>query len=165
MVSPKWGRASFADSFVPGTIPARSAHDGCDGGAARPAQQSQHPRLLRIRPPGVLASAPCPRPNFRSSLRLDGSPAFALGHAKNSSRSCRRNVAPPPPKPRGGPRSAGGGEEPSHSGLLSVITTHALLAGKVQRKVSNGVAQLGPSQRCKDSSRRMPLSLLASGER
>ena len=25
MASPKWGQASFADSFVPGTIPARSA--------------------------------------------------------------------------------------------------------------------------------------------
>jgi len=37
-------------------------------------------------------------------------------------------------------RWRGRGAKPS--GLLSVTTTHALLAGQVQRKVSNGVAQL-----------------------
>ena len=44
-------------------------------------------------------------------------------------------------RPRGGPQGAGGGEEPSHSGSLSVTTTDALFAANVQRKVSNGVAQ------------------------
>src|SRR5207245_846499 len=34
-------------------------HDRRNGGAAWPAQQSQHPRLLRIRPPGVLVAACC----------------------------------------------------------------------------------------------------------
>jgi len=46
-----------------------------------------------------------------------------------------------PPKPRGGRRGAGGGEEQA-IGSLVVITTHAPLAGKVQRKVLSGVAQL-----------------------
>jgi hypothetical protein len=43
-------------------------HGSCcnliDGGAARPAQQLQHPRLLRIRPPAVLAGAGGLRPHF-----------------------------------------------------------------------------------------------------
>jgi hypothetical protein len=39
------------------------------------------------------------------------------------------------------PTGAGGGEESSRSGSLSV-TTDALFAGKVQCKVSNGVAGL-----------------------
>src|SRR5262249_36311611 len=40
------------------------------------------------------------------------------------------------------PIGAGRGEERSRLGLLSVTTTDALFAGKVQRKVRNGVAQL-----------------------
>jgi hypothetical protein len=54
----------------------------------------------------------------------------------------RQTRAPPPPKPRGGPRGAGGGEEQTGQASLSAITTHALFALKVHRKVSNGVAQL-----------------------
>src|SRR6266566_7449000 len=37
---------------------------------------------------------------------------------------------------------AGGAKGASRSGLVSVITTHALFALKVQRKVSNGIAGL-----------------------
>jgi hypothetical protein len=50
-------------------------------------------------------------------------------------------VAPPPPKPRRGPRALAG-RGTSWSGSLSVTTTDALFAGKVQCKVSNGVAGL-----------------------
>src|SRR5262245_37119129 len=57
-------------------------------------------------------------------------------------RAYRRNIAPPPPKPRGGPSALAGARGASRSGYLCVITTHALFARKVQRKVSNGVAVL-----------------------
>ncbi len=50
-----------------------------------------------------------------------------------SPQSCRRNMAPPPPKPRGG-HAALAGERST--------TTDARFAGKVQRKVSNGIAGL-----------------------
>src|SRR5262249_45000042 len=63
-------------------LPARGGHDRRDGGAARPAQQPQHPRLLRIRSPFMLAAAGCLRPHFGWSLRLGSSPTFALGHPK-----------------------------------------------------------------------------------
>src|SRR5262249_5405644 len=46
-------------------LPAGGARDGGDGGAARSAQQCQHSRLLRIRPPSVLvAAAGCLRPHL-----------------------------------------------------------------------------------------------------
>jgi hypothetical protein len=61
---------------------------------------------------------------------------------QNSSQSRRRNIAPPPPKPRGG-RRALAGERSKRSGSLAVTTTHALLAGKVQRNVRHGIAQMG----------------------
>src|SRR4029453_18479654 len=41
----------------PGRLPAGASHDRRDGGAARPAQQPQLPRLLRIRSPFMLAAA------------------------------------------------------------------------------------------------------------
>jgi hypothetical protein len=69
---------------------------------------------------------------IRARLRLD---------IPNSSHLRRRNIAPPPPKPRGGHKALAG-ERSKPSGLLAVTTTHALLAGQVQRKVRNGVARL-----------------------
>jgi hypothetical protein len=48
--------------------------------------------------------------------------AFALGHAKNSSHSCRRNIALPPPKPRGGRRALAG--ERSEPVRLAVRNRH-----------------------------------------
>ena len=83
------------------------AHDGRDGGAARPAQQSQHPRLFRIRSRLVMAAIRL-RAAFDRTLeadaRLDGLAHVCAWTCQNSSQSCRRNSAPPPPKPRGGPR-------------------------------------------------------------
>jgi hypothetical protein len=76
------------------------------------------------------------------------------------------------------PIGAGGGEESSRSGSLSVITTHALFALKVQRKVSNGVAGLAaagssldrqkswqflPSQRSTNARASIPAYILALG--
>src|SRR3954466_11811945 len=61
---------------------------------------------------------------------------------QNSSQERRRNSASPPPNPRGGPSGAGGVRGASQSGSASVLTTHALFARKVQRKLSNGVAGL-----------------------
>src|SRR5947208_2142998 len=43
------------------------------------------------------------------------------------------------------PIGAGGARGASRSGSVSVITTHALFARKVQRKLSNGVAALPPA--------------------
>jgi hypothetical protein len=58
---------------------------------------------------------------------------------QNSSQERRRNSAPPPPKPAEAQRRWGGVRGASR-GSVSVITTHALFALKVQRKLSNGVA-------------------------
>src|SRR5262249_26468855 len=121
-------------------LPAGASHDRRDGGAARPAQQSQHPRLLRIRSPFMLAAAGCLRPHFGWSLRLGSSRTFALGHPKllSCAGATSRRHHLTPAEAHG--RWRGRGANPS--GLLSVTATHALLALKVQRKVSNGVAGL-----------------------
>jgi hypothetical protein len=63
----------------------------------------------------------------RVPLRLD---------MEHSSQERRRNNAPAPPKPRGGPSALAGVRGASRSGSVSVITTDALFARKVQRKVS-----------------------------
>src|SRR5205085_4931010 len=69
----------------------------------------------------------------RAGLRLD---------MQNSSQERRRNSAPPPPKPRGGRQALAGVRRASRSGSVSVTTTHALFASKVQRKVSNQIVIL-----------------------
>src|SRR5262249_32606057 len=83
---------------------------------------------------------------MRAGLRLD---------MQNSSQERRRNSAPEGWRNSAGglaqqraattqtprrPIGAGGGRGASRSGSASVITTHALFARKVQRKLSNGVA-------------------------
>src|SRR5258706_8204995 len=75
----------------------------------------------------------------RAGLRLDMQNS-SQERRRNNAPEGWRNSAPPPPKPRGGPSALAGGEEQSRSGSASVITTHALFARKVQRKLSNGVA-------------------------
>src|SRR5262249_14688384 len=94
-------------------LPAGASHDRRNGGAARPAQQPQHPRLLRIRSPVVLAAAGCLRPHFGWSLRLGSSPTFALGHPKLLSLVPAQHRAATTQTPRR-PTGAGGGEERSH---------------------------------------------------
>src|SRR5438094_5882415 len=84
----------------------------------------------------------------RAGLRLD---------MQNSSQERRRNSAPPPPKPRGGPSALAGGEEQSRSGSASVITTHALFARKVQRKLSNGVAGFAAGGSSSERKRSRPI--------
>src|SRR5438094_7383994 len=79
----------------------------------------------------------------RAPLRLD---------MQNSSQERRRQkIAPGSAQHRAAttqtprrPIGAGGGEELSRSGSVPVITTHALFARKVQRKLSNGVAGFSP---------------------
>src|SRR5437867_6983318 len=90
------------------------------------------------------------RTDFGCGPRLTGARTFALGHAKLLSRaSARQKIAPGSAQHRAAttqtprrPIGAGGGEELSRSGSVPVITTHALFALKVQRKLSNGVAGL-----------------------
>src|SRR5205807_8977311 len=87
----------------------------------------------------------------------------------------RAATTQPPRRPIG----AGGGEELSRSGSVPVITTHALFALKVQRKLSNGVAGLAtagssldraenrgqflPSQRLTNARASIPAEILALG--
>src|SRR6266516_4080814 len=103
-------------------------HDRRDGGAARATQQSQHPRLLRIRSRLLMAGDPAAarlRTDLGCRPRLAGARTFALGHAKLLSRASapksrrgRRNSAPPPPKPRGGHGAlAGEKSEPVRLGV------------------------------------------------
>src|SRR5262245_6667440 len=73
----------------------------------------QHPRLLRIRSPVVLAAAGCLRPHFGWSLRLGSSPTFALGHPKLLSLVPAQHRAATTQTPRR-PTGAGGGEDRSH---------------------------------------------------
>src|SRR5262249_6737859 len=79
--------------------------------------------------------------------RLDGARRFALGHAKLLSRASAQQRAGGLAQQRAAttqtprrPIGAGGVRGASRSGSASVITTHALFARKVQRKLSNGVA-------------------------
>src|SRR6185312_9680913 len=79
--------------------------------------------------------------------RLDGARRFALGHAKLLSRASAQQRAGGVAQQRAAttqtprrPSGAGGVRGASWSGSASVITTHALFAVKVQRKVSNGIA-------------------------
>src|SRR5262249_39983827 len=55
------------------------------------------------------------------------------------------------------PIGAGGGRGASRSGSASVITTHALFARKVQRKLSNGVAGFAASGSSSDRKRSRPI--------
>src|SRR5437016_4129954 len=66
---------------------------------------------------------------------------FALGHATLLSIVPAQQRAATTQTPRR-PIGAGGARGASPSGSVSVITTHALFALKVQRKVSNGIAGL-----------------------
>src|SRR5207245_3953073 len=125
-------------------LPAGGARDGGDAGAARSAQQCQHPRLLRIRSPLGLTAAGRLRTDLGCRPRLDGARRFALGHAKLLSRASAQQRAATTQTPRR-PSGAGGVRGASRSGSASVITTHALFARKVQRKLSNGVAALPPA--------------------
>src|SRR5262249_5235467 len=142
-------------------LPAGGARDGGDGGAARSAQQCQHPRLLRIRSPLGLTAAGRLRSDLGCRPRLDGARRFALGHAKLllSTASAQQRAGGLAQQRAGGlaqqraattqtprrPIGAGGVRGASRSGLASVITTHALFARKVQRKLSDGVAALQPA--------------------
>src|SRR5262249_18678917 len=129
-------------------LPAGGARDGGDGGAARSAQQCQHPRLLRIRSPlGLTAAGRRLRTDLGCRPRLDGARRFALGHAKLLSRASAQQRAGGLAQQRAAttqtprrPIGTGGVRGASRSGSASVITTHALFARKVQRKLSNGVA-------------------------
>src|SRR5437867_10053760 len=90
------------------------------------------------------------RTDFGCGPRLTGARTFALGHGRLLSRaSARQKIAPgsaqqrpattqTPPRPIG----AGGAEERAGQARCPLITTHALFARKVQRKLSNGVAGL-----------------------
>jgi hypothetical protein len=71
----------------------------------------------------------------RPRLRLDMQTLLSIAGTTS------RRHHPSPAEAHG---ALAGGEEQSQSGLLSVTTTDALFAGKVQCKVSNGVAHLAP---------------------
>jgi hypothetical protein len=73
----------------------------------------------------------------RPRLRLDIETLLSIAPAKH-----RATTTQTPRRPTR--RWRGRGAQPS--GLLSVATTDALFAGKVQRKVSNGVAQLAAAR-------------------
>src|SRR5256885_17114233 len=76
---------------------------------------------------------------------------------RNSAPEGWRNSAPPPPKPRGGPSALAGGEEQARQGSASVITTHALFARKVQRKLSRGVAGFAAGGSSSERKRSRPI--------
>src|SRR5262249_32114055 len=153
-------------------LPAGGARDGGDGGAARSAQQCQHPRLLRIRSPLGLTAAGRLRADLGCRPRLDGARRFALGHAKLLSRASAQQRAGGLAQQRAGglaqqraattqtprrPIGAGGVRGASRSGSASVITTHALFARKVQRKLSNGVAGFAAGGSSSDRKRARPI--------
>jgi hypothetical protein len=110
------------------------------------------------------------RTDLRCRPRRCFSRAFALGHA-NSSHSCRRNSAPAGRRNRAPPTTqtprrpvgAGGGRGASRSGSLAVLTTHALFARKVQRKLSNGVAGFAPGGSSLDRQTSSPIRASARG--
>jgi NADH:ubiquinone oxidoreductase, NDUFS5-15kDa len=109
-------------------------------------------RLPRIRSPLGLTAAGRLRTDLGCRPHLDGARKFALGHAKLLSRASaqqragglaqQRAATQTPRRPIG----AGGVRGASRSGSASVITTHALFALKVQRKVSNGIAGLAADE-------------------
>src|SRR5205807_6873135 len=124
-------------------LPASGAHDGGDCGAVRSAQQRKHPRLLRIRSRWVMADLAAGRLRTYLGCRpcLTGPRRFALGHTTLLSivpAQLRAATTQTPRRPIG----AGGARGASRSGSMSLITTHALFARKVQRKLSNGIAGL-----------------------
>jgi hypothetical protein len=108
--------------------------------------RSRTPRLFRIRLRLAMAGDPaasCLRANFGGRLRLCDSRTLALGHAKTplnrvGARSRRHYLNPAEAEGRWR------GREEQAIRLAGRDTTHALLAGKVQRKVRNGVANLPP---------------------
>ena len=89
---------------------------------------------------------------------------------QNSSQERRRNSAPgglaqqrtataqTPRRPIG----AGGVRGASRAGSASVLTTHALLARKVQRKLSNGVAGFAAGGSSSDRNRSRPIRALSA---
>jgi hypothetical protein len=96
--------SSLSASFLRTTAaknPPGASHDRRNGGAARPAQQSQHPRLLRIRPPVVPPLWAAFGRTLVKDCALAVRPRLRLD-MQNSSHSCRCNIAPTPPKPRRG---------------------------------------------------------------
>src|SRR5262245_6799269 len=90
------------------------------------------------RPRGLTAAGRL-RTDLGCRPRLDGARRFALGHAKLLSRASAQQRAATTQTPRR-PIGAGGVRGASRSGSASVITTHALFARKVRRKLSNGGA-------------------------
>src|SRR5262249_34797811 len=91
----------------------------------------------------------------RAGLRLD---------MQNSSQERRRNSAGGLAQQRAAttqtprrPIGAGGVRGASRSGSASVITTHALFARKVQRKLSNGVAGFAAGGSSSDRKRSRPI--------
>src|SRR5262249_51390626 len=86
----------------------------------------------------------------------DGARRFALGHAKLLSRASAQQRAATTQTPRR-PIGAGGVRGASRSGSASVITTHALFARKVQRKLSNGVAGFAAGRSSSDRKRARPI--------
>src|SRR5262245_39613309 len=72
----------------------------------------------------------------RADLRLDMQKLLSRASAQQ-----RAATTQTPRRPIG----AGGVRGASRSGSASAITTHALLARKVQRKLSNGVAGFAPA--------------------
>ena len=96
--------------------------------------------------------------------RLDGARRFALGHAKLLSRASAQQRAATTQTPRR-PIGAGGVRGASRSGLASVITTHALFARKVQRKLRNGVAGFAAGGSSSDRKRSRPIPCLLATPR
>src|SRR5262245_22953395 len=91
----------------------------------------------------------------RADLRLD---------MQNSSQERRRNSAGGLAQQRAAttqtprrPIGAGGVRGASRAGSASVITTHALFARKVQRKLSNGVARFAAGGSSLDRKRSRPI--------
>src|SRR5262244_1252106 len=84
----------------------------------------------------------------RADLRLDMQKLLSRASAQQ-----RAATTQTPRRPIG----AGGVRGASRSGSASVITTHALFARKVQRKLSNGVAGLAAGGSSSDRKRSRPI--------
>jgi hypothetical protein len=105
-------------------------------------------RLLRIRLPRGLTAAAHLRTDLGCRPRLTACAQVCAWTCKTPLKSVgatsapegSRNSAPPPPKPRGGLSALAAVRGASRSGSASVLTTHALFAREVQRKLSNGIA-------------------------
>src|SRR5438445_3327439 len=114
--------------------------------------------LMRTAPLGPL------RTDLGCRPRLDGARRFALGHAKLLSRASAQQRAGGLAQQRAAttqtprrPIGAGGVRGASRSGSASVITTHALFARKVQRKLSNGVAGFAAGGSSSERKRSRPI--------